>query len=453
MAFFAAWAAAVLGVGPAATFTNPVLDRKFPDPGVVRAANGTFFAFGTGDRIQVAASENLVDWRSLGPALGTGTNTKWGDGRTFWAPDVTRHTWNAGETTFVMYYAGVQSDERRNHCIGVALSRTPEGPYTDVGAPLICRPGYIAIDPKRVDVNGQAHLFWGSGHGGSIFVSPLEPRSWGLLASPNLEPALTFLFDGCCRGDGASSSTEMGPLSAAACAGRCAENDTCTAIELDGCLESTQCGKNCFHYHGTPGGTILDGDCRLDGDMKCYQKAAQITETFSSHQRALLGSDSDSGATDATVVIHSNLQSEYEKTVEGAWVDFDANAPGGAAWFIYYSGSNCCTDKALYGVSVARAPADSPTGPFTKKAPPTLDSGSAILASTFNGTEAGPWQAPGHNSIVRDDDGQAWMLFHAFPGDNRTERVLMLQKVEYRDGWPWVGQPAAGPQQAPNIHS
>jgi len=446
-----AWAApVVLAAGPAVTFTNPVLDRNFPDPAVVRAANGTFFAFGTGDRIQVAASEDLVNWRYLGPALGPGTNTKWGDGRTFWAADVTRHSWG-GETTYVMYYAGVQSNERlnkkKNHCIGVALSPTPQGP----GTPLICRPSYIAIDPKRVDVGGKAHLFWGSGHGGAIFVSPLEPHSWRLLASPNLEPALTFMFDGCCRGDGASSSAEIGPLPASACADACVRNDTCTAIELDGCLNSTQCGKNCFHYFGTSGGTIVDGDCRLDGDMKCYQKAQAAEAPLpdrSSVQRALLGD----GAADAAVVIQSNLQSEYEQTVEGAWVDFDAEAPGGAAWFIYYSGSNCCTDKALYGVSVARAPANSPTGPFTKKAPPTSGFGSAILASTFNGTEAGPWQAPGHNAIIRDDDGQAWMLYHAFRGSDRAAgRVLMLQKVEYRDGWPWVGKPAAGLQQAPKI--
>ena len=199
-----------------------------------------------------------------------------------------------------------------NHCIGVALSPTPQGPYADVGAPLICRPSYIAIDPKRVDVGGEAHLFWGSGHGGAIFVSPLEPHSWRLLASPNLEPALTFLFDGCCRGDGASSSVEIGPLPASACADACVRNGTCTAIELDGCLNSTQCGKNCFHYFGTSGGTIVDGDCQLNGDMKCYQKAQAaeaplLAPTRSSAQRALLGD----GAADATVVIQSSLQSEY----------------------------------------------------------------------------------------------------------------------------------------------
>ena len=445
IAAFAAYATALAVSG---TFTNPVLERNFPDPGVVCAANGTFYAFGTGPGIQVAASENLVDWRYLGPALGPGTNTLWGDGHSFWAADVTRHTWG-GQTTYVMYYAGVQSNERQNHCIGVALSPEPQGPYTDVGTPLICRPSYIAIDPKRVDVAGKAHLFWGSGHGGSIFVSPLEPQSWRLLASPNLEPELTFLFDGCCRGEGASSSVDMGPLSATACASSCARNANCTAIELDGCLSSTQCGKNCFHFFGQPGGTIVDGDCRLDGDMKCYQKQVAVAEakqTQKPPRDALLGDD----AADATVVIHSDLRSEYEKTVEGAWVDFDAKL---GAWIVYYSGSNCCTAKALYGVSVARAPADSPTGPFTKKALPTLGFGSAILASTFNGTEAGLWQAPGHNSIVRDDAGQAWMLYHAFRGSDRTGRMLMLQKVEYRDGWPWVGKPAADPQPVPVIHT
>ena len=45
------------------------------------------------------------------------------------------------------------------------------------------------------------------------------------------------------------------------------------------------------------------------------------------------------------------------------------------------------------------------------------------------------------------------MLYHAFRGSDRTGRMLMLQKVEYRDGWPWVGKPAADPQPVPVIHT
>src|SRR3954469_20713569 len=62
--------------GHAGEYRNPVLNRDFPDPTVIRAANGAYYAYATetdrGGRhidIQVAKSRDLVHWRSLGDAL------------------------------------------------------------------------------------------------------------------------------------------------------------------------------------------------------------------------------------------------------------------------------------------------------------------------------------------------------------------------------------------------
>ena len=54
---------------------------------------------------------------------------------------------------------------------------------------------------------------------------------------------------------------------------------------------------------------------------------------------------------------------------------------------------------------------------------------------------------PGHNSeIVTDNKGNDWILYHAytkFTGDRY--RTLMLDKVEWKDGWPVInaGYPSA----------
>ena len=66
--------AAPLAQAPvAATFANPVLDADFPDPTVIRAPDGSYYAYATQTErdgkwvnIQVARSADLVHWDYLG---------------------------------------------------------------------------------------------------------------------------------------------------------------------------------------------------------------------------------------------------------------------------------------------------------------------------------------------------------------------------------------------------
>ncbi len=45
----------------------------------------------------------------------------------------------------------------------------------------------------------------------------------------------------------------------------------------------------------------------------------------------------------------------------------------------------------------------------------------------------------GHNSeIATDNDGNDWFLYHAVDVNNPAGRVLMLDKIEWIDGWPYV---------------
>lgn len=45
----------------------------------------------------------------------------------------------------------------------------------------------------------------------------------------------------------------------------------------------------------------------------------------------------------------------------------------------------------------------------------------------------------GHNAeLVTDDKGQTWILYHAVSRANPDGRVLMLDRVTWRKGWPEV---------------
>ena len=81
----------------ASSYANPVLDSDFPDPAVLQAQDGSYFAYATQGEydgrklnVQVARSPDLVNWQRLGDALPVkpGWASKTQD---FWAPHVSRH--------------------------------------------------------------------------------------------------------------------------------------------------------------------------------------------------------------------------------------------------------------------------------------------------------------------------------------------------------------------------
>ncbi len=46
---------------------------------------------------------------------------------------------------------------------------------------------------------------------------------------------------------------------------------------------------------------------------------------------------------------------------------------------------------------------------------------------------------PGHNSeIVTDDCGSDWMLYHGIDENNPNGRVLLLDEIKWKNGWPFV---------------
>src|SRR6476646_7519435 len=143
--------------GPAAAvaaplvYTNPVIDADFPDPAVILAPDGYYYAYATQTlrdghwiNIQVARSADLVHWQLLGDALPE--KPDWArETQDFWAPFVLYD----GQR-YLMYYSATHDachEPERGHCLAVATSNSPAGPFADMGMPLLLGVGFEFIDP------------------------------------------------------------------------------------------------------------------------------------------------------------------------------------------------------------------------------------------------------------------------------------------------------------------
>lgn len=109
-------------------------------------------------------------------------------------------------------------------------------------------------------------------------------------------------------------------------------------------------------------------------------------------------------------------------------------------WFyLFYSGNGCCGEGCKYAVGVARSRAL--LGPWEKNpANPIL---------TGNET----WKCPGHGSIVNDEQGRYWFLYHAYStgGSVFTGREAMLDEVKFAaDGWPEINHGQGPSAKAPS---
>ncbi len=323
------------------TYTNPVFAIDFPDPTVLRAPDGWYYAYATQTikdgrqiNIQVARTRDLMHWTHLGDALPVRPRWAQTDPPKFWAPHVSR-----ARNTYYLYYSA-DADTRTGLCLAVATAQRPQGPFTDSGRPLQCGPSFINIDPMQFDdpQTGKRLLYWGSG------FQPLKAQ-------------------------------ELAP------------------------------------------------------DRISFMPGSRPVDLIAPHKTEDL--------------------SDYQRLVEGAWVVYR-----NGYYYIFYSGDNCCGDKAHYAVMVARS--RNALGPFETLAEVTGQPTSAILARNAE------WLAPGHNSIVTDAAGQDWIFYHAInannrwlkdeiSGDRHDLRVLLMERLVYRNGWPRVerGSPATKPQPAP----
>lgn len=143
---------------PAATFANPTLPGNAPDPAVMRADDGTYYAYTTnsdGKNMPVMRSRDMVTWEPAGDALPARPAWATGD---IWAPQTVK----TGDH-YTTFFSGRGQDGKMR--IGYATSPRPEGPFEDRGVLLESdNPGFT-IDPNIYQENGKTYIFWGSADG------------------------------------------------------------------------------------------------------------------------------------------------------------------------------------------------------------------------------------------------------------------------------------------------
>jgi arabinan endo-1,5-alpha-L-arabinosidase len=320
-------------------YINPIIDADFPDPTIVEAPDGYHYAYATQTlrdgqwiNVQVARSADLVGWEHLGDALPE--KPAWArETQDFWAPSVI-----FDGSTYFMYYSATPDHAREgpDHALAIATSKSPAGPFIDIGQPFLAGKGFHNIDPMAFDcpVTGRRLLYWGSG------FEPIKVR-------------------------------ELAP------------------------------------------------------DRTSFAEGSEPVD--------LIWPNGRDGA--------------FPRLVEASWViHYDGY------FYLFYSGDNCCGPDAEYGVMVARSP--DAMGPFE-----TLEQARGVPHSLML-FKSERWLAPGHNSIVTDKAGDTWIVYHAIDVNRprqrqddeiNSRRILLIDKIEWRDGWPFVGTPSDEPQPAPVV--
>lgn len=150
-----------------------------------------------------------------------------------------------------------------------------------------------------------------------------------------------------------------------------------------------------------------------------------------------------------TVTLVNPFQHSYQFLVEGSWMLYKDGW-----YYLFYSGDNCCGEGTHYAVMVARS--TSPTGPF-EVLKHQVEGDYPILEANDS------WIGPGHNSVIMDDNGDYWILYHAIrPGDrydrpdqkSGDRRIMLMDRLVFRDGWPMVEglSPSTHPVVAPYIN-
>jgi len=152
------------------TYQNPVFNHDFPDPNLVEAKEGYFYAYSTqaswkkenfGGQyvIPILRSKNLVNWEVVGDALQKKPDWKAKGG--IWAPDAAYYKRNY----FLYYSYSTWGDE--NPGIGVASAKNPEGPFTDHGKLFLSKEIGVdnSIDAVFFKEKRKPYLVWGSFHG------------------------------------------------------------------------------------------------------------------------------------------------------------------------------------------------------------------------------------------------------------------------------------------------
>lgn len=183
----------VSGEDVATTYTNPVINNDAPDPTVIRAKDGTFYAYSTmrHGNVPVYKSSDMVNWEFVGGAFRKGEVPKFVPRAGIWAPDI-----NYIEGKYVLYFSMSTWGGEWAAGIGRAVADSPEGPFTNTKFLFDSKQIGVqnSIDPVIYQEGGRKYLIWGSFRG--IYLTELTDDGLELVDAKNLLKIAGTAYEG-----------------------------------------------------------------------------------------------------------------------------------------------------------------------------------------------------------------------------------------------------------------
>jgi len=351
---------------------SPRILCGYGDPAVLKTGDGYILVSTSNDApdaFPILHSNDLEHWQYRGFVFPEGQEPAWtAKGRhvgDFWAPEMAK----VGDEYWLVFTARQGSNVL---AIGLAKSRHPEGPWTDIGRPLLTGEPVDAIGTSGgvidshifIDSNGDRYLFWKDDTNG-LWPRPLA----GLLRDrPEMIERLI--------------ATDQDRRTAA------------FAAAIVGWANGRRPMERYFLMQPLIAAVLGNWD-QVKQALGEYGVAPAILEAMTTPVRAQRLADDGTSLIGEPVVVLANDLAWEGHLIEGPFV----TRQNGRYW-LFYAGNDFASPA--YGIGVAVA--DHPLGRYVKQLKPLLKSTSE-------------WTAPGHASVAPGLDGKPQLFFHAFhPG-------------------------------------
>jgi len=336
----------------------------YGDPAVLRvdeAGTAAYYAFVTSndapDSFPILKSHDLCRWEMRGFVFPRDMQPAWaarGAGSDFWAPEVHRV---GGE--YLLCFTAREPDGTL--AVGLARSRTPEGPFAPDDAPLL-RGGMI-----------DAHIVVDEGQGPVLIWKEDSNGRWpaslaGMLhRRPDLIPVL--FTDAADRRTAALAAAFWPMLTGVPSM----ERFLILQPLIEAAVDNLADVRAALVDIGTPAAA----------DVVAAMQTPVFAQRLSADRGQLIG--------DRRVILVNDLEWEGH-LIEGPWI-----VPWEGRYFLFYAGNDFCTSR--YGIGVAVS--DTLFGPYRKQPEPLLRS-------------SAEWIGPGHPSVAIDPEGAPRLFFHAY---------------------------------------
>ena len=371
------------------------------DPSVVKDGN-TYYVFGS--HIEAARSANLRDWTSFSNGYARTNNVEFGNlsqnlskafawagedledckgGFAVWAPDV---CWDAdfvntdgSKGAYLMYFC--TSSTYKRSVIAFAASKKIEGPYTFVDTLIYSgftnNDSWATSDTKRVN------------------------RKYTSTNIPELENSGQVSHNNGWFSSNGDFNNQQYPNA------------------IDPTIYTDTDGRMYMCYGSWSGGIFTLEIDKATG--KCI------------HPKS--GQTSDGRMVDS--YFGTKISGGLGKSGEGPFIEYNKDTGYYYLW-VTYGG---LTSTGGYNMRVARS--KSPLGPFTDPAGRSmvLDSGSNLdsMGNYKFSTISRAYMACGHNSVLHDDDGEWYLLYHTRFDDGAEFHEVRVHSMKFNEeGWPVV---------------